>query len=114
MRARLVSWAPSWVAVLGTAVVALLLVMPIYTLGPGDHDRKSCGNALTLNLERWRATPVDSWERRHYWERAYRACTAVRVDRVARAVGVATVTVLIVTVMTTRRSVRGSASWGDD
>jgi hypothetical protein len=88
---------PSWVALLGTVVVALLLTLPISAFAPGDHEEDSCGNALTLDLERWRSSGS-----KEYWDSAYRDCTAQRVDRVTRAVGVVSVTVLIVTVMAAR------------
>lgn len=101
---------PSRVALLGTIVVMLLLVLPIRTFGPGDHEKKSCGNALVLDLERWRNVP-DGGDR--YLEPAYRACTRERVDRIALAVGIISVTGLIVTAMAARRPRRGSSDSPD-
>lgn len=107
MRGWLRTWiTPSRIALFGTIVVVLLLLAPIYTLGPGDHERRSCGNALVLDLERWRAPSLDARERSDHFERAYRSCTTVRVDRVAWAVGIATMTGLLVTVL------MGTASGG--
>jgi hypothetical protein len=102
-----VAWlTPSLVALLGTAVVMLLLILPIRTFGPGDHEKKSCGNALTLDLDRWRNVP-DGGDR--YYEPAYRVCTTERVDRIALAVGIVSMTVLVVTVMAARMPRRGSS-----
>ncbi|MGC9665362.1 hypothetical protein ACNTMW_02265 [Planosporangium sp. 12N6] len=95
---------PSWVALLGTVVVAILLILPVSTFGPGDHEKKSCGNALKLDLDQWRRPGAQE-----YWDSAYRACTSERVDRVAQAVGVESVTVLIVTVMAARTRRRSSS-----
>jgi hypothetical protein len=85
------------VAVAGLAVVAFLLLWPISTLGPGDHETKSCGNALSLDLSRWRV-PSDG----DYWERAYRACTTQRVDRLAECVAVVSLTALLTLVLALR------------
>ncbi|HEX8630308.1 MAG TPA: hypothetical protein VF755_19285 [Catenuloplanes sp.] len=96
---RYAGWlSPSRVALLGTVVVALLLVLPIYALGPGDHEKKSCGSALKLDLGPWRGFPADD-----YWDRAFQACTSQRVDRVAQAVGVVSATGLVTTLLAARR-----------
>lgn len=102
VRPRHAVW-PARVALLGTVVVVLLLILPIRTLGPGDHEQMSCGNALMLNLDRWRNVPDGG---NHYFEVAYRNCTSERVDRIALAVGMVSATVLIVTVMAARVSRR--------
>ncbi|MFF3853019.1 hypothetical protein [Micromonospora sp. NPDC002575] len=88
---------PTRVAWLGAAVVALLLIVPIHILGPGDHEQQSCGNVLQTDLSRWRG-PSDG----DYWERAYRACNSERIDRIGQAVGVVSLTVLAVTLLTAR------------
>jgi hypothetical protein len=90
---------------LGTVVVALLLTMPISVRRPGDHEQMSCGNALKLDIGR-----SDDYADEHdAWERAYRACTADRITRVAQAVGVVSVTLLIATLMTARTRRRSSS-----
>ncbi|WP_406106658.1 hypothetical protein [Micromonospora globbae] len=86
-------------AVLGTIVVAILLLVPIHTRAPGDHEDMSCGNALFLDLGPWRYVP-DGGDR--YYEPAYRHCTAQRVDRVVQAVVVLSATVLVTTVLGAR------------
>jgi hypothetical protein len=78
---------PSWIAIAGAVVAVVLLLLPIWILGPGDHETKSCGNALSMNLDRWRNVPDGN-----YWDRAHRACTTQRIDRVAWALLVVTVT----------------------
>lgn len=94
-RPRYTAWLnPFRVVLLGTVVVAFLLTLPI-TIGPGDHEQNtSCGNALRMDLNPWR-TAEYAPDRQFYYERAYRSCMAARVDRVAQAVGVLSVTVLI-------------------
>lgn len=86
--------APS-IAILGAAVVLILLTFPVQILAPGDHEVTSCGNAFAMDLDQWRIPGMDD----HYLERAYRVCMAERVDRIARAVGVAVVTALMVSVV---------------
>ncbi|WFE58874.1 hypothetical protein [Micromonospora sp. WMMD712] len=93
---------PTRVAWLGAAAVALLLIVPIRILGPGDHERQSCGNTLQTDLDRWRG-PSDG----DYWEKAYRACNSERIDRIGQAVGVVSLTVLAVTLLTARARRRG-------
>ncbi|MGC9668437.1 hypothetical protein ACNTMW_18005 [Planosporangium sp. 12N6] len=98
-RRRFAWLTPSRVALASTLVVALLLLLPIRTFAAGDHEKESCGNALRLNLDPWLGgDPADG-----YWEKAWRACTAQRVDRLAESAAVMTLTILAVTVMTTRR-----------
>ncbi len=106
-RLRYIAWLnPSWVSFLGAAAVMLLLLMPISALGPGDHEEKNCGNALALNLQAWRVAPSE--EARGYWETAFRSCTSQRVDRLAQALGVVSVTILIVTFRMTQIRRRNS------
>jgi hypothetical protein len=105
---RRFSWlTPSRIALAATFVVASLLLLPIRTFGPGDHEKVSCGNTLRLNLDPWiGGDPAD-----RYWEKAWRACTAQRVDRLAESAAVMTITILAVTVISTgrrRRPVRES------
>ncbi|MEU7994640.1 hypothetical protein AB0B83_04770 [Micromonospora sp. NPDC049060] len=88
---------PTRVAWLGSAVVVLLLALPVHILGPGDHEQKSCGNALRLDLDFW-AGPSDG----NYWEKAHRTCNAKRIGRIGQAVGAVSVTVLAVTLLTAR------------
>jgi hypothetical protein len=107
---RWFAWLTPRIALAATVVVALLLLLPIRTFGPGDHEKESCGNALRLNLDPWiGGDPADG-----YWEKARRACTAQRVDRLAESAAVMTITILAVTVTAAARratvSVRRSGS----
>jgi hypothetical protein len=97
---------PSRIALASTLVVALLLLLPLRTFGPGDHEKQSCGNVLRLNLDPWTGgDPADG-----YWEKAWRACTAQRIDRLAESAAVMTITILAVTIMSTGgRAARGQA-----
>lgn len=96
---RLIRWlTPAWVAFAGVALVVTLLVWPIATLGPGDHERSRCGNALSLDLGRWRDVPDGE-----YLERAFRHCSDQRLDRIARAAMVGSSTFLLVTIMLAHR-----------
>jgi hypothetical protein len=90
---RFFGWVtPFRVALLGTVAVILLLTAPI-RIGPGDHERReSCGNALRMDLTQWRLPPPEN-----YYDRAYQTCVSRRVDRIALAVGITSVTVLLVT-----------------
>jgi hypothetical protein len=98
-RRRFAWLTPSRVALAATLVIALLLLLPIRTFGPGNHEKESCGNAVRLNLDPWiGGDPADD-----YWAKAWRACTAQRVDRLAESSAVMTLTILAVTVMTSRR-----------
>ncbi|MEU5908492.1 hypothetical protein [Micromonospora sp. NPDC047527] len=100
---RLRTWVTATrVAWVGTALVVLLLAFPIYILGPGDHEQKACGNALSLDLDLW-VGPSDG----NYWERAYRTCNAKRIDRLGQALGVVSLTVLTVTLLGTGTRRRG-------
>lgn len=95
----------------GAVVVALLLCLPISVLGPGDHETRSCGNALSSNLEQWHA--ADRLEPgARYAERAFRVCTSQRVDRVAQSVSVLALTGLLVTIILIRGSDRGPGRTG--
>lgn len=90
---------PSRVALASTLIVALLLFLPIRTFAPGDHEKASCGNAVRLDLDRWLGgDPAGG-----YWEKAWRSCTAQRLNRLAESAAVMTLTILTVTVMATRR-----------
>ncbi|MEV5763322.1 hypothetical protein AB0L34_01910 [Micromonospora sp. NPDC052213] len=88
---------PSRVAWLGTAVVVLLLTLPISIRSPGDHETATCGNVLDVDLDRW-AGPSDG----NYWEQAYRACNSRRIDRLGKTAGVLSLTVLTVTLLAAR------------
>lgn len=102
---RLFAWvSPVRVAVLATLVVALLLVLPISTFAPGDHEKMSCGNTLELNLRPWLGVPgsPDDPSGKAYWEQAYRSCNSQRIDRLVASVAVITFTGLTVTILTTR------------
>nr|MDT0662474.1 hypothetical protein [Micromonospora sp. DSM 115978] len=105
-RSRIVAWInPGRVALLGTVAVILLLTLPISVRAPGDHESMTCGNAWRLDLG-----PAHAYgDERAGWERAYRSCTSDRIDRIAQAVGVVTVTFLITTVMTRRHRRHGSS-----
>lgn len=63
----------------------------------GDHETAACGNALAADLGRW-ARPSDG----NYWEAAHRSCTSRRIDRIGKAVGVLSLTVLAVTLLAAR------------
>lgn len=80
------------VALLGTIVVMLLLTWPI-RIGPGDHEKnRICGNAWGLDLTQWRVSTGED-----YFEQAFHSCNSRRIGRITKAVGVVSVTVLIVT-----------------
>jgi hypothetical protein len=96
---------PSRVALLGTVVVALMLTLPVRVPAPGDHETMSCGNALKLDIGRAQDYADD------YWAQTNRVCTNHRITRVAQAVGVVSVTILIATLMTAR--MRGRSSSGE-
>lgn len=82
------------VALLGTIVVMLLLTWPI-RIGPGDHEKnRICGNAWRVDASGWRNN-LDG----NYFDLAFRSCNAQRIDRITKAVGVVSVTVLIVTIL---------------
>ena len=103
-RRRFAWLTPSRVALASTLLVALLLLLPIRTFAPGDHEKQSCGNALWLDLDPWiGGDPADG-----YWEKAWRSCTAQRVDRLAESAAIMTLTILALTVLTARR--RSNAS----
>jgi hypothetical protein len=81
-------WRPFPVALLGTAVVALMLLLPIRVPAPGDHEDMSCGNVLALDIGR----PQDYAD--DYWSRTYERCTSQRITRLVQAAGVLAVTLL--------------------
>ncbi|GAB2932703.1 hypothetical protein GCM10027280_20490 [Micromonospora polyrhachis] len=99
---RYLSWLrPFHVVLLGTVVIAILLLAPI-RIGPGNHEKDtSCGSAFDMDLSPWRSVPHDS-EQAYYLDLAYKTCTIRRIDRLAQAVGVLSVTFLIVAFMTRR------------
>jgi hypothetical protein len=102
---RLARLTGSHLALASTIIVGLLLFLPIRTFAPGDHEMRSCGNTLSLDLDAWRGgEPADG-----YFDKAFRACTTKRVNRLAESTAVISVTILAVTVMTARRR-RVSAS----
>ncbi|MFV2104570.1 hypothetical protein [Micromonospora sp. LOL_024] len=104
-RSKIRTWVtPSRVGWLGTAAVVLLLALPIYVRGPGDHEMAICGNALATDLDFW-AGPSDG----NYWEIAYRSCNSKRIDRIGKAVGVLSITVLTVTLLAARGRRDGTA-----
>ena len=41
------------VATVSTIIVATLLFFPIRILAPGDHEKRSCGNAVSTDLVPW-------------------------------------------------------------
>jgi hypothetical protein len=87
------------IALLSTIVIALLLFLPIRISDAGDHEKRSCGNAVSINLDRWaRGDPADG-----YFEKAFYACTTRRVNRLAESAAVMSVTILAVAVLTGRR-----------
>lgn len=88
---------PLRVALAGLVVVLVLLLLPIRTFAPGDHEKRSCGNALELDLTPWRAA-ADG----HYWERARRSCTTQRMDRIAQSVAITSLTALAVLLLGAR------------
>lgn len=92
---------PFRVALLGTAIVVFLLLVPVRILAPGDHEMTTCGNALVMDLDRWLGYDME-----YYREQAFRRCTDNRLDRLGQAVGVTSVTVLVVTLVATRRRPR--------
>ena len=94
------SIAMSMVATVSTIIVATLLLFPIHILAPGDHEKRSCGNALSADLVPWRAV-ADGGDA--YFEQAFRGCTSGRVDRLAKVALVISVTILTLTLMSARR-----------
>jgi hypothetical protein len=93
---------PRWTAVGGALVVTLLLLFPIRTFAPGDHEKTGCGNALSIDLRSWPGGRDE--ESRRYFEAAFRSCTSQRVDRLAQSVAVVSLTVVLVTLLSRRRS----------
>ncbi|WP_139135539.1 hypothetical protein [Micromonospora yangpuensis] len=89
---------PTWVALLGVIVVALILIIPIRIFGAGSHEKESCGNAFSTDLTAWQNVPDGD-----YWERAQQACNSQRITRVASATGVVSVTFFAVMLLDTRR-----------
>lgn len=88
---------PLPIALLGTVVVAMMLLLPIRVPAPGDHEDRSCGNSFALDIGR----PQDYAD--DYWARTYERCTNARVARLAQSVGVLAVTLLAITVVIARR-----------
>ena len=85
-------------------VIAVLLLLPIRTFAPGDHEKRSCGNVLHLDLAPWvGGDPADG-----YWEKAWRSCNSQRIDRLADSAAVMTVTILAITALATRRRPQSS------
>jgi hypothetical protein len=89
---------PLRVALAGLVVVTALLLLPIRTFAPGDHEKRSCGNALILDLTPW----LDTGDG-HYWQRAHRSCTTQRTDRIAQSVLVTSLTALGALMLAARR-----------
>ncbi|MGW0435762.1 hypothetical protein ACWDV4_24880 [Micromonospora sp. NPDC003197] len=107
-RKRRLRLRPFHVVLLGTVVIAILLLAPI-RIGPGDHEQNtSCGNALDMDLSPWRNVPQYS-DKAYYLDLAYKSCTTKRIDRLAQAAGVLSVTFLVVAFMN-RRDRRQSSS----
>ncbi|RKN20008.1 hypothetical protein D7147_13950 [Micromonospora musae] len=103
------TWLSPLLVLLGTIVVAFLLISPI-RIGPGDHEKyASCGNALSMDLSPWANAP-NSEDKRYYWEMAHRICTTERIDRVAQAVGALSATLLISAVVVVRRQLRSRSA----
>jgi hypothetical protein len=88
---------PFPIALLGTAVVALILLLPIRVPAPGDHEDRSCGNGITLDIGR----PQDYAD--DYWSRTYERCTSQRITRLAQSVGVLAVTLVATTLSAATR-----------
>lgn len=87
-------------AAISTVAVLLLVLAPIRTYAPGDREsRMSCGNALSLDLRPW-AAPSDG----DYLTPAFRNCTDQRGDRLAGAVVIMSVTILLLAATTARRT----------
>jgi TRAP-type uncharacterized transport system fused permease subunit len=80
-------------------VVALLLFLPIRIFAAGDHEKRSCGNAVGMDITAWRGGEAGD----HYFETAFRACTTERVNRLAEAVAVISVTILALTLISAAR-----------
>lgn len=88
---------PIPIALLGTVVVAMMLLLPIRVPAPGDHEDRSCGNSFALDIGR----PQDYAD--DYWARTYERCTSARVTRLAQSVGLLAVTFLATTLSVTAR-----------
>ncbi|MEN3615395.1 hypothetical protein AAH979_38585 [Plantactinospora sp. ZYX-F-223] len=88
---------PFPIALLGTAVVALMLLLPIRVPAPGDHEARSCGNAFALDIGR----PQDYAD--DYWPRTYERCTSQRLTRLAQSIGVLAATLLATTLSAAAR-----------
>ncbi|GID30533.1 hypothetical protein C8E87_0603 [Paractinoplanes brasiliensis] len=88
-----------WIAAASTAAVFLLLLLPIRIHAPGDMEsKKSCGNALSLNLRPW-AGPSDG----DYFTPAFQSCTSRRQDRFAATAVIISISVLVLSGMAARR-----------
>lgn len=88
---------PARIALLGTAVVVLVLLLPIRVPAPGNHEDSPCGNAFVLDIGR----PQD-YELARYWTRTYELCTSQRISRLAQSIGVLAVTLLATTLAVAR------------
>lgn len=98
LRHRFAWLAPSRVALASMIVVALPLFLPTRIFAVGDHEKRSCGNAVSMDITAWRGG--DAGDR--YFEMAFNACTTKRVDRLAET-AVVSVTILALTIVTTRQ-----------
>lgn len=96
------SVAPFVTALLGTAVVLLVLSWPI-RIGPGDHEANEiCGTAWSIDVSRWHNNADGD-----YYDRAWRSCSSKRADRTVQAVAAGTLTMLAVVYLGMRARRRG-------
>jgi len=100
---RLAWLTPMRLALASAVVVALLLFLPIRILGAGDHEKQSCGNAVSMNLRPWYPSPTSGEPNAGYFDQAFKSCTSVRIDRLSEAVIVMVLTLLGVTALSRRR-----------
>lgn len=100
---------PLRIALAGTALVALLLVLPISFLAPGGHEVTDCGSPLVFDSKGYNYA-----SERRYWDDFVHSCTIGRTTRLAQTLGVLAVTGLLVTFALTRPSNRRAEVATDD
>lgn len=96
---KLGSWfTPVRIALIGTVLVAAMLLFPITFMAPGSHENTDCGSPLSFNPQNYNSPGVE----RHYWQAFVDSCTIRRGTRLAQTLGVLTLTGLLVTVSQAR------------
>lgn len=100
---------PLRIALAGTVLVGLLLVLPISFRAPGDHEMTHCGSPLAFDAQRYNEAGE-----RHYWYDFLHRCAIGCTTRLAQTVGVVALTGLLVTFALVRPSNRRTTVTTDD